>query len=64
MITKRRISDDCESCEFYNWDEEYETYVCTQNLDQDEMSAFLLRKREGCPYYRHHDEYETVKKQI
>ena len=54
----------CESCEFYDYDEEYEEYVCTVNLDQDEMQDFLGGRTKGCPYYRYYDEYKSVHKQI
>ena len=54
----------CESCEFYDYDDEYEEYVCTAKLDQDEMSDFLSSKTKGCPYYRFYDEYKSVHKQI
>ena len=54
----------CESCEFYDYDEEYEEYVCTVNLDQDEMQDFLGGRTKGCPYYRDYDEYKSVHKQI
>jgi len=54
----------CESCVFYDYDEDYETYVCTMNLDQDEMGAFLSGNTKSCPYYRFYDEYKSVQKQI
>ncbi len=54
----------CESCEFYDYDEEYEEYVCTARLDQDEMASFLGSRTKRCPYYRFYDEYKSVHKQI
>ena len=53
----------CESCVFYDYDEEYDEYVCTMNLDQDEMGAFLSGYTKACPYYRFYDEYKSVQKQ-
>ncbi len=53
----------CESCVFYDYDEDYEEYVCTVNLDQDEMSQFLFSQTRTCPYYRFYDEYKSVQKQ-
>ena len=44
--------------------EEYEEYVCTARLDQDEMERFLTHKTRSCPYYRFYDEYKSVHKQI
>ena len=31
----------CESCEFYDYDEEYDAYVCLVSLDEDDMCDFL-----------------------
>ena len=61
---KKRPIGTCETCEFYDYDEELDAYVCNQNLDQDEMVDFLGRNTAGCPYYRFHDEYKSVQKQI
>ena len=54
----------CESCEFYDYDEEYDAYVCCMSLDEDEMADFLGRNTGSCPYYRFYDEYKSVHKQI
>jgi hypothetical protein len=54
----------CESCVFYDYDEEYDSYVCTVNLDEDEMVSFLTGRSRACPYYRFYDEYKSVNKQI
>ena len=53
----------CETCEFYDYDEYLDGYVCSQNLDQDERGLYLVGQTRGCPYYRYHDEYATVRKQ-
>ena len=57
-------ASNCESCEFYDYDEEYEEYVCCARLDQDEMVSFLAGRTQRCPYYRFYDEYKSVHKQI
>ena len=59
---KKQISN-CESCVFYDYDEDFESYVCTVNLDQDEMGSFLSGQTRHCPYYRFYDEYKSVQKQ-
>ncbi len=56
-------SGNCESCEFYDYDEEYDAYICLCNLDEDEMASFLSRNTGRCPYYRYYDEYKSVRKQ-
>ena len=35
-MQKKKSNVNCESCMNYEYDEEYEYYVCTQNLDEDE----------------------------
>jgi len=60
----KKATTNCESCEFYDYDEEYEEYVCSARLDQDEMANFLGKTTQGCPYYRFYDEYKSVHKQI
>ena len=40
----------CETCEFYDWDEYLDAYVCIQNLDQDERGQYLLGEPRECPY--------------
>ena len=42
----------CESCMYYQYDEEYEEYFCDVNLDEDEMERFLRDGFRNCPYYR------------
>ena len=54
----------CESCEFYEYDEYTDTYGCNLSLDEDEMQGFLQGNTQGCPYYRYYDEYKSVHKQI
>lgn len=54
----------CETCVFYDYDEDYDAYYCRMNLDQDEMGQFLSGQTRTCPYYRFYDEYKSVQKQI
>lgn len=54
----------CESCEFYNYDEYTDSYGCDLSLDEDEMVDFLGRSTGECHYYRYYDEYKSVNKQI
>ena len=60
---KKTAVGSCESCEFYDFDEEWEEYVCMISLDEDEMIDFLGRNTGRCPYYRYYDEYKSVRKQ-
>ena len=60
---KTQTGGRCEDCEFYDFDEEWEEYVCSMSLDEDEMISFLSRDTGRCPYYRFYDEYKSVQKQ-
>ncbi len=60
---KKRRQSNCESCEFYDYDEFYESYSCRVNLDQDDQIRFISGDSASCPYYRYYDEYKSVQKQ-
>lgn len=53
----------CEYCLNYDYDEEFECYVCLMDLDEDEMRSFVTGKFRDCPYFRMGDEYTIVRKQ-
>ena len=38
----KRVQSSCESCVFYDYDEDYETYICTVDLDEDTMMEIAL----------------------
>ena len=63
-VESKKTASNCESCVFYDYDEDWEEYVCTVNLDQDELARFLSDRQFSCPYYRYYDEYKSVHKQI
>lgn len=56
--------NNCEKCTNYEYDEEYETYFCQLNLDEDELVRFNTSRTFQCPYFRFGDEYTIVRKQI
>ena len=53
----------CEDCVYYDYDEFLDTYVCTLNLDEDEMVSFLTDKKSECKYFKYYDEYKFVRHQ-
>ena len=53
----------CDSCAYYNYDEEFDDYLCDADLDEDEMARFFADKQRGCPYWRSGDEYKTARRQ-
>ena len=58
----KRITQ-CETCAYYDYDEELECYVCGINLDEDEVSSYYSGSARECGYYRFSDDYAIVKKQ-
>ena len=59
----KKVQSNCETCEFYDFDEYLMTYTCDMKLDQDEMLDFIHGNASYCPYYRFYDEYKSVAKQ-
>lgn len=53
----------CDSCFYYNYDEEFEQYYCDVNLDEDDYAKFITYKDFNCSHYLFHDDYQMVKKQ-
>ena len=54
----------CECCNNYTYDEEYDYYVCMMNLDEDDMRRFMAGSFDNCPYFKLEDEYRIVRKQM
>ena len=53
----------CEECINYEYDEEYDAYMCGVDLDMDEAEAFMAGQRQSCPFFRAGDEYTIVREQ-
>ena len=62
MVSKKKNTS-CDLCMYYEYEEEYECYVCSMNLDEDEMYKFLKNSFDNCPYFKNGDEYSIVRKQ-
>lgn len=62
MSRNERVS--CESCAYYIYDEDYESYVCDKNMDEDEYIRLMTDRYFQCPFYRNGDEYAVVRKQM
>ena len=60
MSRNERVS--CESCTYYIYDEDYESYVCDKNMDEDEYIRLMTDRYFQCPFYRNGDEYAVVRK--
>ena len=62
MSRNERVS--WESCTYYIYDEDYESYVCDKNMDEDEYIRLMTDRHFQCPFYRNGDEYAVVRKQM
>ena len=54
----------CETCLYFEYDEEWDEYTCVMDLDEDELSSLIEGRTKHCPFYRLGDEYTIVHKQI
>lgn len=63
-MKKAEQSTNCESCMHFLYDENVADYACEMELDEDEMLLYATQRFRHCPYYRYHDEYLSVRKQI
>lgn len=53
----------CEFCAYYNYNEYYDDYECSVNLDEDDVERFMRGSESSCPYFRFSDDYKIVEKQ-
>ena len=63
MEQNKKRASSCDDCVFYDYDEDWDTYTCQMNLDEDEMQRFLTSPKFECPYFNFYDEYSIVRKQ-
>ena len=59
-----KIPSNCDYCLFFEYDEEDDCYVCSKDLDEDEMAHFLAGHHFECPFFQYGNEYTIVKKQM
>lgn len=64
MRKQKMAISNCDMCVNYIYDEDYESYSCLVNLDEDEMYRFLSGNQKECPYFRMDDEYGVVRHQM
>lgn len=53
----------CDTCAYYIFDEDYDDYVCSVDMDEDDLGRLMTGTVKSCPFYRDGDEYKIVKKQ-
>lgn len=59
----KHIKSSCDTCEFYDWDDDMDDNVCIANLDEDEYVRMMESPNGRCPFYKYYDEYKSVQKQ-
>ena len=55
--------DLCDTCWYFDYDEEYDEYYCMMDLDEDEVYRFFSSRQCRCPYYRQGDDYTLARRQ-
>ena len=58
------MSNECDTCANYSYDEEYEEYFCDVNMDEDDYVRFYQSQNMVCPFFSGEDEYQVVRKQM
>ena len=64
LRTVNNNASNCNTCSHYIYDEDYECYTCSEDLDEDEMARFLADSFRDCPFYSYDNEYEIVRHQM
>lgn len=62
-MKKAQNNTACETCAYYDYNQESEQYECIMDLDEDEVIRMSYKSNSGCPYYKFYDEYKFVRKQ-
>ncbi len=57
------MESQCETCWYYDYDEEYEEYYCMMDLDEDEYYRAFSTPQSRCPFYRQGDDYTLARRQ-
>lgn len=54
----------CETCAYFEYDEEDEEYYCSIDMDEDDFARLSATDFRECHFYQNSDEYQVVKHQI
>ena len=57
------MDNECETCWYYDYDEEYDEYYGKRDLDEDEVYRLYTNPKARCPYYRQGDDYTLARRQ-
>ena len=53
----------CETCWYYDYDQEEDAYYCMMELDEDEFYRAFVQPQGRCPYYRQGGDYTLARRQ-
>ena len=53
----------CDTCWYFDYDEEFDEYYCMMDLDEDEYYRIFATNQIRCPYYRQGDDYTLARRQ-
>ncbi|MBP3218055.1 MAG: hypothetical protein IJV26_09795 [Lachnospiraceae bacterium] len=58
---------DCDTCNYYVYDEEYGDWYCSAQIDEDDYARLFLnegrKSAPRCPFWVNADEYAVVRHQ-
>lgn len=54
----------CDTCTYYEYDEEEDACFCSADMDEDDFYHFMLQDCRTCPFYQNGDEYAVVRHQM
>ena len=57
------MENQCDTCWYFDYDEEYDEYYCMMDLDEDEVYRIATSRSGQCPYSRQGDDYTLARKQ-
>ena len=43
---------ECETCAYYEYDEEYDEYFCSVDMDEDDYARIMQGHYRQCPFWR------------
>ena len=56
--------NECETCAYFAYDEEFDEYYCSVDVDEDDYARMLQKGSGECPLWRNGDEYAVVRHQM
>ena len=58
-----KVTARCEDCIYFDFDEDYDDYICTQSLDEDQLDQRRPAAAKRCPYIGYYQHYKPLENQ-